>query len=249
MAKQEGIIHFTGTIDGISFYNSKHGRIVRKKGGPDPKKMKTEAKFARVRESGKEFGACAKAAGYIRKALIIRVKESADFRMVSRLTKVLLEVKNQDAVSAKGKRSVGNGLGTPAGKVLLTGFDLNSAAPLGGVLKKAFDVNTATGVISISNFHPKKDVQRPKGASHVRLICTWLRISPESGKHQLFESPAALLPLNSGAANLNLTPSGAPTGNGHDLYFLQICFFQEVNGAYYALKDGSCNSLGVVAVG
>jgi len=33
MARQTGLHKFTGTIDGLTFYDSKYGPLVRKKGG------------------------------------------------------------------------------------------------------------------------------------------------------------------------------------------------------------------------
>jgi len=248
MARPRGIVQFTGTLNGISVYKSKHGWIVRKAGGPDPEKMKKDKKFARTRENGKEFGACGRAAGWVRKALFPQLKESGDFRVVSRLTKVFMEIKNLDVFSVRGKRTVEAGLQTDGGKGLLKGFEFNSDAQVTNLLKTKYTLKTGTGAISIQELVPKKHMNAPKGSTHASFKSIALRIDFNTGKFEVQESIAKRVALDNRSITLLLKPAALSQQSGASLVLLQICFYQELNGKDYRLQNSEYNGMQVVGV-
>ena len=65
MAKQNGLIKVKGSLDGLTFYETKDGHIVRKKNLERSAKVKTDARYERVRENNAEFGAAVKSASYL----------------------------------------------------------------------------------------------------------------------------------------------------------------------------------------
>jgi len=248
MAISKGIIKFTGTIDGISFYKSKHGWIVRKAGGPDPEKMKKGKTFARTRENGKEFGACGKAVGQVRRALLPLLKESGDFRMVSRLTKVFMQIKNLDTISLRGKRNVSAGLELKEGKELLEGFEFNSEANIDNLLKKDYLLKSSSGVIQIKELVAKKDLKSPKGSTHVGFKSIVLRIDFTKEQFEIQTSTMKRLALNSTSTTLVLKPNALILEEGFTLCLLQICFYQELNGQDYRMRNAEFNGMRVVGV-
>jgi hypothetical protein len=48
MGKSAGIIKIEGTLDGLTFYKSKDGYMVRTKGGVSKKRIMTNPAFART---------------------------------------------------------------------------------------------------------------------------------------------------------------------------------------------------------
>jgi hypothetical protein len=243
MAIQKGVFKFTGTIDGVTYYESKYGALVRKKGGPSSEQVKKHPAFKRVRENGKEFGSCGKATKLLRTTLRPFMKEASDFLVTGRLNKLMFAIKNLDNTSARGERNVATGIKSPQAKDLVNGFDFNEMAPLRRVLKKPYTLNTGTGVITITGLIPQQDLDYPTGATHVRLTGGRARIDFGTGLSELTGSNQAVLPLSDVLTTVVLTPVSLPGASGTDMFFLQILFNQEINGISYPLKNGEHNSM------
>src|SRR5665647_1515972 len=101
MARQKGIIKLKGTIGDITFYKTKDGHLAREKGGIDASRIKNDPAFQRTRENGSEFGRAGKAGKILRTALRSLLLNSADGRMVSRLTQKMVEVIQADVTNLR----------------------------------------------------------------------------------------------------------------------------------------------------
>ena len=126
MARQKGIIKLKGTIGDITFYK-------REKGGIDASRIASDPAFQRTRENGSEFGRAGKAGKMLRTALRPLLINSADGRMVSRLTQAMVKVIQADTVSERGLRNVIDGEAE-----LLFGFEFNIRGKLGTSLYAPF---------------------------------------------------------------------------------------------------------------
>ena len=120
MARQKGIIKLKGTIGDITFYKTQDGHLAREKGGIDASRIAIDPAFQRTRENGSEFGRAGKAGKVLRTALRALLLNSADGRMVSRLTQAMVKVIQADLVSERGLRNVIDGEAE-----LLFGFEFN----------------------------------------------------------------------------------------------------------------------------
>ena len=96
MAQQKGIIKLDGTIGGITFYKSQDGYLAREKGGVSADRIANDPNFQRTRENGAEFGAAGKAGKLLRTAFRNILQNSADNRMVGRLTSEMVKVIQAD---------------------------------------------------------------------------------------------------------------------------------------------------------
>jgi hypothetical protein len=94
MARQKGIIKLKGTIGDITFYKTPDGHLAREKGGIDASRIKSDPAFQRTRENGSEFGRTGTAGKILRTALRALLLNSADGRMVSRLTQAMVNVED-----------------------------------------------------------------------------------------------------------------------------------------------------------
>ncbi len=248
MARQKGIIKLKGKIGDISFYKTQDGHLAREKGGVDAERIANDAAFVRTRENGAEFGSSASSGKSLRTALFSMLQTASDNRVVSRLTKVMTDIKNLDPTSVRGLRNVGVAIALPAAKALLKNFNFNKRAILGSILFQPYAVNTGTGVITINGLEPVNHINFPAGATHITLKGSWLRLDFATGLYDLQPSNIVNLPIDGVATNVVLTPSGVPSGAGTDLYLLQIEFYQEVNAVQYSLKNGAHNALSVVEI-
>ncbi len=248
MARQKGIIKLKGTIGGVSFYKTQDGDLAREKGGVDGSRIKNDAAFARTRENGAEFGSSASAGKILRDAIRPLMLNTADNRVVSRITKVMTDIKNLDATSARGERSVGTALALPAAQALLKGFNFNKRSVLGSVLHKPFTVQQNNGMITISNLVPVNDVVYPSGATHVSFKSAWAIVDFVAGTSSVEYSPEVNVPLNAVITNVQCLPPNIPIGVATNLYLLSVEFFQEINGVQYSLKNGAYNALAIVEV-
>lgn len=77
MGKLTGLIQFTGKFDGLSFYEMNGEIVVRKTGGFDGEKIKTNSNYIRVRENSSEFAQSAKAGKCFRDSIFLYLKKMA----------------------------------------------------------------------------------------------------------------------------------------------------------------------------
>lgn len=248
MAKNRSILKIEGTLDEMTFYKSKDGYLVRTKGGVSKNRIMSDPAFARTRENGSEFGHIAQMSKLLRRSILELLQDAKDSRLHSRLVKRLALVKNQDLTSARGMRTVGNGLVSVEGKEVLKGFNFNANSPLDRILLKDFTLDTVTGEIQLFDFNLLQHILVPEGTTHIELRCGFLNLDFGSGVKDLSMSPAVNLALGSAANTQTLTPVSIPTGTGNSLYFLKVSFFQEVNGIQYPLRNGMFNSLELVEI-
>jgi len=248
MAKQAGIIKLEGTIGDVAFYKSQDGHLARAKGGVSADRIKNDASFQRTRENNDEFGRAGAAGKLLRTAFRQYMQNGADNRMVSRLTRAMMEAVKADATSTRGQRNVLDGE-----LELLEGFEFNIAGELTSAIYFPYTatIDRVTGAlqVAIPGFSPASMVAAPEGATHFRLISGGAAIDFEGGNFEVIYTQSAdiaILPALIAAIDLN----NQLTANSTNPLFLVlgIEFFQQVNGINYPLKNGNFNALALVKV-
>ena len=248
MAKQKGIIKLEGTIGDITFYKSQDGYLAREKGGIDANRIASDPAFQRTRENGNEFGAAGKAGKMLRVALRALLQNTADNRMVSRLTQEMVKVVQADAINARGERNVIDGEAE-----LLEGFEFNKNGKLGSALYAPFAavINRVTGLLNVDipSYVPVNMISAPGGTTHYKIISAGSEIDFENETFVIDNNNYAILPWDS-VVTTALNLSNAVTANStHPLFMaLGIEFYQEINGVKYTLKNGAFNALALVKV-
>ena len=248
MAKQKSIIKLEGTIGDITFFKTKDGYMAREHVPLSADRIASDPAFQRTRENNQEFGRAGKAGKLLRAAFRSLLLNTADNRMVSRLTKEMMKVIQADATSSRGQRNVLDGE-----TELLQGFEFNEAGKLSTTLFMPFttSINRGTGSaqVSLPEYTPLNSITAPGGATHYRLLVAAATVNFEAGTYNMDETSTAELALDTAlvpAASFTCTLAAAAT---HPIFLLLgIEFFQQVNGAMYSLKNGAFNALQVVAV-
>lgn len=248
MARQKGIIKLKGTIGDITFYKTKDGHLAREKGGIEASRIKNDPAFQRTRENGSEFGRAGTAGKILRTSLRSLLINSADGRMVSRLTQAMVKVIQADMISVRGLRNVIDGEAE-----LLTGFEFNIRGKLGTSLFAPFVavIDRASGAISVDldSFIPANMIAAPSGTTHYKIISAGAEVDFEAETFVEAHSETAILPWDA-AATVPISQVNAVTpGSTKPLFLaLGVEFYQEVNGQMYALKNGAYNPLALVQV-
>ena len=222
--------------------------LVRTKGGVSKERIMNDPAFLRTRENGTEFGSVAGSGKLLRNACSVLTKSAYDGGLSNRLVQELTKVKNADTISARGERNVSVGITTTDGKLILKGFNFNSKAPLSSILFAPFTLATASGKVEITDLNPLDMLKYPPHATHVAFQSAFLNLNFDGGAFEILYSPITNLAINSTVGSVTLTPTGVPAGTATSFYLLLIEFFQEVNGAQYALNNGNYNVLSLLDI-
>tara|TARA_R110000868_G_scaffold4428_8_gene27879 strand:+ start:1369 stop:2157 length:789 start_codon:yes stop_codon:yes gene_type:complete len=248
MARQKGIIKLKGTIGDITFYKTKDGHLAREKGGIEASRIANDPAFQRTRENGAEFGRAGKAGKTLRTALRTLLLNSADSRMVSRLTQSMIKVIQADLVNERGLRNVIDGEAD-----LLVGFEFNIRGKLGTSLFAPFvgTIDRASGEISVdlASFVPANMIAAPGGTSHFKIISAGAAINFEAETFEVATSETVVFPWdNTPTVAINHLNSVSSNSVSPLFLALGVEYFQEVNGRMYPLKNGSYNPLALILV-
>ena len=248
MARQKGIIKLKGTIGDITFYKTKDGHLAREKGGIDASRIANDPAFQRTRENGSEFGRAGKAGKTLRTAMRQVLINSADGRMVSRLTQAMTKVIQADATNPRGLRNVIDGEAE-----LLAGFEFNIGGKLGTTLFAPFvgTIDRVSGLIglSLAPFVPITMIAAPSGTTHFKIISAGAAIDFEAETFEVTTSETAILPWDA-TLTAPIDQDNSVSANSTKPLFLALGveFYQEVNGQIYQLKNGAYNPLSLVQV-
>jgi hypothetical protein len=248
MARQKGIIKLKGTIGDITFYKTQDGHLAREKGGIDASRIASDPAFQRTRENGSEFGRAGKAGKILRTALRPLLINSADGRMVSRLTQAMMKVIQADLVSIRGLRNVIDGEAE-----LLFGFEFNIRGKLGTSLYAPFlgAIDRVAGEITVdlASFIPSNMIAAPSGTTHFKIISGGAEVDFEAETYVVATSETAILPWDATpTAVISQINAVTPASTKPLFLALGIEFYQQINGQMYPLKNGAFNPLSIVKV-
>ena len=248
MARQKGIIKLKGTIGDITFYKTQDGHLAREKGGIDADRIKNDPAFQRTRENGSEFGRAGKAGKVLRTALRVLLLNSADSRMVSRLTQSMVKVIQADAVNERGLRNVIDGEAE-----LLAGFEFNIRGKLGTSLFAPYTggIDRVTGEITVDipSFIPSNMIAAPGGTTHFKIISAGVEVDFENETFIEQHAETAILAWDATpTAVINQVNTVTPNSTKPLFLALGLEFYQQVNGSMYSLKNGAYNPLALIQV-
>lgn len=248
MARQKGIIKLKGTIGDITFYKTKDGHLAREKGGIEANRIASDPAFQRTRENGSEFGRAGKAGKTLRTALRTLLLNSADGRMVSRLTQSMIKVIQADQTNERGLRNVIDGEAE-----LLQGFEFNIGGKLGTTLFAPFTgtIDRVAGeiILDMASFIPLNMIAAPGGTTHFKIVSAGAEVDFEAETFVSSSSETAILAWDTTAtAVINHVNPVTPNSTKPLFLALGVEFYQEVNGAKYPLKNGAFNPISLVQV-
>lgn len=149
------------------------------------------------------------------------------------MTSMFVQIKNRDAVSERGKRTVAEGLNSPEGLGLLEAYACPKGYPVDNTLGNRFSVDWGTSQLECPDFTTDSIIFLDE-ATHVGLLYGVMDFEvPES---KVFLAEDHFVSRTAGHEPVLLTPLTEPTGNGKRIAVLGVRFYQEVNGVFHKLE-------------
>jgi len=212
MAKNIGIIKFTGKLGGLSGRDTAFGNVIQTPGGFKSDRVKNDPIYEQTRQLYTEFGRCAKIASRFRQQLLPYLKLLPDPYVYNHIQKRMAAIKDCDADSSKGQRTVGKGLVTVAGKALLEHFSFNRSQQFyfGGIGSHHLDLDN--GSLSIRELQPAQ-FNFPDRSDAIGLQLLIMRVDFEQPFAVLQSSCYSFIEKNDPVTSLVLE-AGIPAGEG-----------------------------------
>lgn len=248
MGIQTGVVRIRGTVGNLTFAKTANGDEVRIKTSLNKDKMLKDKRFKRTRENWAEFGRAGKAAKLIRNAFAIFTKPISDRLGYSRLMRETMKVVKSDTVNGRGQRLFTNGDLTN-----LINFEFNANQAMESTFKEPFELTidraAGTADIAIPDITPDTSIKELVGATHIKLVAAvveidWLNNTYTQDFVESVEIPQDNSPVAAQAFNLTFDPGTTKT----ILVAFGVWYYQEVNGTYYLLQDGSSSAMAIVGI-
>ena len=248
MAKQTGVVRISGKVGNLTFAQSPNGDEVRLNTSLTGEQMRTERRFKRTRENWNEFSKAGNSAKLIRDAFASITKPLTDRLAYPRLFRETLKVVKSDPTSARGQRLFHLG-----DLNHLLNYDFNVQQPMSRSFRVpytvAIDRAGGTANIVIPDFVPEGNVAISQGATHFKVVAAvaeidWLEkdhINSLTESIPMVESESAIP-----GVSLDLTFDANTTKT--IMVALGLWYYQEVNGVFYQLADGSRNAMALVGI-
>lgn len=234
MGKLDGVIRFTGSFDGLSFYKLRGKIVVRRTGGFKGAAIKTQANYVRTRENASQFGYCSKVGKVLRLALFRFVAPIRTPYLHNHVVSLFSQILKFDSVSARGSKTLSLGLASDEGKALLLGFEFNKELSLKKVFPVSYTVSLAEGKFVVPVFK-MTSISFPAGATHIGLQFMMLRFDFDSLDYRLQTSEVCYFAKADGEASCALV-ANTVAGSGSLLGLVFASFYQETNGEKYAFE-------------
>ncbi|MFL5746697.1 MAG: hypothetical protein ACJ751_18615 [Niastella sp.] len=171
MAKLEGNLQITGSLDNLSFYKMRGSDkiIVRRKGGPSSKQVKQSPNFENTRRNNREFGGRAAAAAYI-KRLLNPLRFLADYNITGPLNALLKPIQKMDTSNNWGQRNII----ISKNARLLQGFSINRRYQLDSILRTPvlYALQNQQVIIDIPDLLPALNFIAPGNYPWYKFIAT-----------------------------------------------------------------------------
>lgn len=248
MARQKGIIQLEGTLGDINFYFRKGKPVARKAGGGfNAKNIKTSATMVRVRENNTEFGNCSKVKKVFRLSLHPFLNAYKEGTLHGRMMQLLQQIKTFDTISERGKRTVGNGIQTPNGKIAFQQFLFTPKRSVSKTLMATTAFDWENYSYTVCGFKSSR-VRFPVSATHFELSLGVLCFDFATLTHKMFMGAPLLIARDFKADTFSLKPTHLPEAYGMQFAFVGLQFFQEVNGIMYLLQEEGAIGLELVGI-
>jgi len=259
MAKQTGLLRYSGTMGGVRHFKIKgqQGDFAGLVGGPSGEQVKSAPEFARTRENMNEFGGSAAAAKSVRIGLAQLMRQMSDPQLTGRLTGIMKKINKEDQSEARGYRAIL----ISQQPQYLKGLPFNRNISFDSIFGAPYTVSNPARVqatLDIADFNPLSLIAAPNGATHYRMINaisvvsdfafdaqskSYLPTSPVFNELSAVEySPyQSLNQISGNSISLVATLPGTPslTMDVSVLVSVGIEFYQQVGANFYLFNSGN----------
>jgi len=248
MAKQKGIMPFTGSLGEVTGRKVNGEFIIQTKSSLTGDRVKNDPRFAGSMKTANEFGLSNTGLKLLRRTFKAALVDCCDPQMHHRLKRRLRKMLNGDTISTKGERNL------LCGDIeILNGFWWNKNLSISDAIAANYEVSVdrKSGIVTfhIPSFVPKDELRGMVNATHFRIIASAAEMNWKE------DGPLAKL-YKTDYMRFNNVPTNAldcmiALSEGSTLPIiscLSIVWYQEIAGEKEALKDLSFNTAGIVDV-
>jgi len=240
MAKNIGLIKFTGKLGGLSGRDTPFGNVIQTPGGFKSDRIKTEPRYEKTRQLYTEFGKCATLASLFKRNLDFYLKLLPDPYVYNHIQKWMTAVKECDVTSPKGEKTVGKGLLTEEGALSFSQFSFNRKRRFGFGGTTDYHANLETGTLTFDRFDTSL-LTFPSGAKSIGLQFILMRVDFENADCAI--SCSEMVVLDKGFVFSHTLTAVVPNGNG---VLLGILFLGFCSGDIWKRCDK--NALEVISI-
>lgn len=236
MARQKGLMKFSGTLDGINFYIVKGVGYARKAGGGfNGNAIRHQPNMQRVRENASEFGRCSKVKKEFKLSLHPFLAGYKDPKLHARMMSLFMSIKALDEVSTRGNRRVSRGLQLAKGRKLLGDFDFTPQHKMLETLIRKSVFNWSLQRLSISDFDSRL-YKHPKSATHIGLTLGILDFNFDSLTSSIRVAPTYFLEVGIGSFSFEVTMEQVIIPEYVGIAVLGLRFYEVIDGEVYSLN-------------
>jgi hypothetical protein len=242
MGLLRGIIQFTGSFDGLSFYKTRQGPIrVRATGGFSGEAIRTKPNYQRTRENSAEFKHVVAVGKLLRLALRSYLQPMRIPYGHNKVVQLFHRIQRFDALHVRGARTVAQGLQTSEGKVLLDGFEFDSRHSVAQYFPVDYSFLSDSGALVLSAFDCTT-IHFPEGSTLAALRFRLLRLDFEQLEYYLSEEREITFGRNEILPPTTLSTI-LPMGTGVLIGVISTTFYHEVSGQLYSLRESGLRLL------
>lgn len=244
MAYQKGIIRLKDSLDTIDFQDMSIYEHLK----DERELLLMDSSIQGQRINYAEYGRAMAASKLFREAFDIVIHRAKDPRMISRLTGLLMEVISCDELNARGLQSVvfGN-----FDKLLHFDFNLRSRFRNVFLNEVTCSIDRYAGHVEVEfpPIYSLRDLNAPAEATHYRLTVAAGIVDFTASNYVCHHSFSPYVSLGAYKPDILLLSLKLPVNEHLPIIALVgIEFMQEVNTNFYKIRQGSTNSLSILAV-
>lgn len=221
MAKNIGILKFSGLIDDLVHYKRNGVYVVQRKGGFDGARTKNEARYEGTRQCQTEFGKCASVASAFKRCLQEYLNTIPDTVIYNWIQSKILAIKACDIESERGQKTVLKGLQSESGKQLLHQLHFNRLKKIDTLLLATLEMQMETGVLTLSSSNLPIQINGTKDSCRLQLLM--VRMNFETYQYELFSS--SFYYFDTTPTDSIVLTSPVPNGEGVLFAFLYVGFY------------------------
>jgi hypothetical protein len=220
---------------------------VKRKGGFDGERTRTEPRYQKTRDSREGLGYCSKLGTAVRYALSGCMALIGDRNAPARINGILMRVRSCDP-EPNAPKQLRRGLATEAGQALLLQYNFQQKRRLDANVLAPFSVDLATGQLTMPQFTPSYGLKFPKGTSMAGLQLYFVCVDPDTFAYTVTASPVATFtPADSYCIDFALS-APLPLGRGILFAFLfsGFCDVYSKELRWSARKETALGFVGVL---
>lgn len=243
MGKLQGLIQFTGQLDGLSFYTLNGTIVVRKTGGFNGKKIKQDPNFVRVRENGSEFGHCSRLGRYFRNSFSSYLKPLQIPYVHNRVVRLFKEISVLDTIHPRGQRTVWSGLQSEDAPRIIAAFEFDNDRSFSTLFPFDLRLNLDEGRLTVMHFNAAH-LPPVKGATHVQLQYVQVGLDFEQQLPSIQHCSALQTLSLDDSTPMDLEFSSLVPASPQVFGLLSVRFYQHLSGVDYPLQVGGLKIVG-----